>query len=98
MAGAHASAGVFSITAVEFFDDIHAFDDVAEGDEAGFDVVAGGVIAEVDEDLRGPGVRSGVGEGDVTRGIVLFQRVVGNGDAALLLGDGGVSVDSELNP
>ena len=72
MAGSHAAAGALSVTAVKFFDDVHAFDDLAEGSEAGFDVVAGGVIAEVDVDLRGSCVGSGVGEGDVAWGVVLL--------------------------
>jgi hypothetical protein len=98
VAGSHSAAGVFSVTAVQFLDDIHAFDNLAEGREAGFDVVAGGVIAEIDVDLRGSSIGPGVGEGDIACCVVLLERIIGDGDAALLLRDGGVAVDTELHP
>ena len=68
-----------------------------KGSEAGFDVVAR-VVAEVDVDLGGPGVGAGVGEGDVAEGVGLLQRVVGDDDVALLLGDRRVAVEAELDP
>jgi hypothetical protein len=95
VAGSHATAGAFSVASVKPFDDVHAFDDLAEGRKASFDVVAGGVIAKVDVNLGGPGVWAGVGEGDVASGVVLFQRVVEDGDAALVLRDGGVAIDPD---
>ena len=98
MTGAHAAAGVFTVASVEFFNDVHALDDPCEGSEAGFDIVAGGVVAEVDEDLGGARVRTGVGEGDVAECVVLDERVVGDRDVALLLGDVGFSADAELCP
>ena len=76
---------MLSISSVEFFDDIHAFDDLTEGREACFAIVASGVVAEIDIDLSGPRVWASVGKGDVARGVVLFQRIIGDGDVALLL-------------
>ena len=89
---------MFSVAAVELFDDIHSFDNFAEGREAGFDVVAGGVVAKVDVDLGGSSVGASVGERDVARSVVLLQRVVRDGDVALLLRNCGVAADAELHP
>jgi hypothetical protein len=44
------------VAAIEFFETSNAFDDLAEGSEAGFDVVAGGVV---DVDLQMCDFRSG---------------------------------------
>jgi hypothetical protein len=98
MAGSHSTSRVLCVTAVKFFDDVHAFDDLAEGSEAGFDVVACGVVAEVDVDLGGSGVGAGVGEGDEAWGVVLLEWVIRDGDVALLLRDCGIAVDAELHP
>ena len=97
MTGTHASTRVFSIASVELLDDIHAFDNLPKGSEGGFDVVAS-VVTKVDVDLGGPSVGSGVGEADVAESVVLLERIVGNGDGALLLGDLRVAGDSELDP
>jgi hypothetical protein len=98
MARAHAAAGVFSVATVELFYDVHAFNDLTERSEAGFDVVAGGVVAQVDIDLRGTGVGAGVGEGDVAASVVLFEGVVGDGVRALLLRDFRGASYAELHP
>jgi hypothetical protein len=98
MAGTHAAAGVLSVSPVEFFDDIAPFDDLAEGSETCFAIVASGIVTEIDVDLCGARVRAGVGKGDVAKSVVLLQRVVGDGDVALLLRNFRIAVDAELYP
>jgi hypothetical protein len=88
-------AGVVAVLVVKHFDDFHAVGvDGAKGGEAGF--VEEGVVLEIDEDLRGAGVRAGGGEDDGALFVGLSDGIVFEFGLFPDGADGGIRADAEL--
>src|SRR3954469_23048246 len=98
MSGAHPAAGVYSIAAVELLHNIPAFNHLAEGSKSGLGIIASGVVAEVDVNLRGARSRAGVGKGDVAGFVVYLEGIVRNGFMTPGLRDPGIAGNAKLNP
>src|SRR5689334_12882611 len=97
MSGTHAAAGVFSVAAVELLHNIPAFNHLAEGSKGGLRVIASGVVAQVDENLRGARSRAGVGKGNIAGCVVDLERVIRNGFMTPSLRDPGIAGDAKLD-
>src|ERR1041385_7793379 len=98
MSGTHPAAGVFSVAAVELLHNIPAFHHLAERSKSGLGIIASGVVAEVDENLRGARSRAGVGKGDIAKRVVDLEGIVRNGFMTPALRNLGIAGDPKLNP
>src|ERR1051325_1140157 len=98
MSGTHPAAGVFSVAAVELLHNIPALNNLAEGSKGRLGIIASGVVAEVDVNLRGARSRAGVGKGDGARPVVDLEGIVRNGFMAPGLRHLGIAGDTKLNP
>ena len=98
MSGTHSAAGAFSVAAVELLHNIPAFNHLAEGGKGGLGIIASGVVAEVDVNLRGTRSRAGVGKGDVAGFVVYLQGIVRNGFMTPGLRDPRIAGNAKLNP
>src|SRR5215831_158251 len=98
MSGTHPAARVFSVAAVELLHNVPAFNHLAEGSKGGLGIILGGVVAEIDENLRGARSRPGVGKGDVAGCVVDLEGIIRNGFMTPRLCDPGVARDTKLNP
>ena len=96
-AGSNAASGGLGVARVKVVCYIHSFYDSSDRNEW-FGVVSRGVVAQVDEDLRGAAIRDGKGEGDCAAGVGYAAGIVGNGLSSPGLGYGRISVDAELSP
>ena len=73
MAGDRALVRALAVAGVELLDDVHAGDHFAERSEAL--AIEKCVVAEIDEQLRGAGVRTGRGERERARRVGKVEKL-----------------------
>src|ERR1041385_3859042 len=98
MSGTHPTTGVFSVATVELLHNIPAFNHLAEGSKGGLGIIASGVVAEIDVNLRGPRSRAGIGKGYIAGRVMDLERIVRNGFMTPGLRNLGIAGDPKLNP
>src|SRR6202034_66560 len=95
LAGDRALVRALAVATVELLDDVHAGDHFAERGEAL--AIEKRIVAEIDEQLRGAGIRASRGEGERARRVALGDFIVLDVRVLPNLVDGRIRAEAELH-